>query len=227
MSNPRLPSALAVGASMLLLSGCGSASPGVGATIGDETISAARINTTTTNFCTALADELEAQGQVETLGRVRQVVVQLLALESQATQIAEEYGVSPSATYERDVAERSGAAADLPEGVRDDYVELLSAQALANDIIDQVGRAELEAEGFADPTVEQVAQAGADVFKVWPDTNGIEVDPKYGVELADGQLTPTDTNLSLAVSDEATAALATEPDAAYVESLPSSQRCGG
>ena len=108
----------------------------------------------------------------------------------------------------------------MPEEVREDYIEVMSTQALATDILDQVGRAKLAAEGFAEPTVEQVTQAGADVFAVWPDANGIEVDPKYGIELADGQLAPTDTNLSFAVSDGAKAGLAAEPDAAYVDSLP-------
>ena len=227
MSIPRLLPALAVGMSALLMSGCaGSASPGVAATVGDETISASRVDTTTGHMCTALSDQFKGAGQVVPLGVIRQGVVQLLALGSQAEQIAEEYGVSPSESYERDVAERTRAAAVMPEAVREDYIEVMSTQALATDILDQVGRAKLEAEGFTDPTLEQVTQAGADVFAVWPDANGIEVDPKYGVVLTDGQLVPADTNLSFAVSDQAKAGLAAEPDAAYVSSLPSSQRCG-
>jgi hypothetical protein len=215
-----------VGLSALLLSGCaGSASPGVAAKVGDETISSSRVDEATGHLCTALSDQFE--GQVVPLSVIRQGVLQLLALASEAEQIAEEYGVSPSANYERDLAERTRAASVMPEEVREDYIEVMSTQALASDILDQVGRAKLAAEGFDEPTVDQVTQAGADVFKVWPDANGIEVDPKYGVELSDGQLVPTDTNLSFAVSDEAKAGLATEPDPAYANSLPSSQRCGG
>jgi len=228
VSNPRLLPALAVGLSALLLSGCaGSASPGVAAKVGDETISSSRVDAATGHLCTALSDQFEGAGQIVPLGVIRQGVVQLLALGSEAEQIAEEYGVSPSANYERDVAERTRAASVMPEEVRADYIEVMSTQALASDILDQVGRAKLAAEGFDEPTVDQITQAGADVFKVWPDANGIEVDPKYGVELSDGQLVPTDTNLSFALSDEAKAGLAAEPDAAYVNSLPSSQRCGG
>lgn len=228
MSNPRLLPALAVGLSALLLSGCaGSASPGVAAKVGDETISVSRVDEATGHLCTALSDRFEGAGQTVPLGVVRQGVIQLLALRSQADQIAEEYGVSPSATYERDVAARTTDASVMPENVRADYIDVLSAQSLANDILDQVGRAKLTAEGFDEPTVDQVTQAGADIFKVWPDTNGVEVDPKYGVELTDGQLTPTDTNLSFAVSDQAKAGLEAEPAASYVSSLPSNQRCGG
>lgn len=228
VSNPRLLPALAVGLSALLLSGCaGSAQPGVAARVGDETISATRINAATSHMCTALGSQFVSTGTVVPLGVIRQGVVQLLALSSQAEQIADEYGVSASETFERDVAERTRAAAAMPEDVRKDYINVMSTQAFAADILDQVGRAKLTADGFEDPTVEEVTQAGADVFAVWPDVNGIEVDPKYGVELADGQLTSTDTNLSFALSDGSVAGLAAEPDAAYVSSLPSSQRCGG
>lgn len=232
MSNPRLLPALAPFVSgvlsVVLLSGCaGSASPGVAAKIGDETISASRVNAATSHMCTALGSEFESSGTVVPLGAIRQGVVQLLSLTSQAEQIANEYGVSPSQTYQRDVAERTRTASAMPEEVRADYIEVMSAQAYATDILDQVGRAKLAAEGFEKPTVEQVTQAGADVFAVWPDVNGIEVDPKYGVELVDGQLASSDTNLSYAVSDGSVAGLSAEPDAAYVGSLPSSQRCGG
>lgn len=228
MINPRLLPALAVSLSALLLSGCaGSASPGVAARIGDETISASRVDTATSHMCTALADQFTGAGTIVPLGVIRQGVVQLLAIGSQAEQIAADYGVSPSTNYERDVAERTRAASVMPEEVRADYIEVMSAQALATDVLEQVGRAKLVAEGFAEPTVDQVTQAGADVFKVWPDSNGLEVDPKYGVELTDGQLVQKDTNLSIAISDEAKAGLAAEPEAGYTNSLPSNQRCGG
>lgn len=228
MSIPRLLSAVAVGASALLLTGCaGSASPGVAAKVGDETISTSRIDAATRHMCTALDAQFTSTGTVVPLGVIRQGVVQLLTLSSQAEQIADEYGVTATETFERDVAERTRAASTMPEEVRADYIKVMSTQAYATDILDQVGRAKLIADGFADPTVEEAAQAGADVFAVWPDVNGIEVDPKYGVRLADGQLASTDTNISFALSDGSVAGLAADPDPAYVDSLPSSQRCGG
>lgn len=231
MSNPRLLPVLApVGAvlSALLLSGCaGGASPGVAARVGDETITSARVSAATEHMCTALTPQFESEGQVVPIGVISQFVVRVLALGAQAEQIAEEHGITPSPAYERDVAERTRAAASFPQEVREDYIEVMSTQAYASDILDQVGRAKLAAEGFAEPTLDQVGQAGADVFTVWPDANGIEVDPKHGLELADGQLVPSDTNLSLAISDEAKSGLAAQPDAAYANSLPSSQRCGG
>lgn len=228
MKNRRLLPALAVGLSALILSGCaGSAAPGVAAEVGSETISTKRVDEAASHLCEALTDQFKAAGQVVPMNLIRQRVVQLLALRSQAEQIAAEHGVSPSQTYLGDVSEQTRAAAELPEEVRADYVDVLSAQALVGDILDQVGRQKLAAEGFAEPTVDQISQAGSDIFSVWPDANGIDVDPVYGVELIDGQLLPTDTNLSFAVSDGAKAGLNAEPDADYVNSLPSSQRCGG
>ncbi len=228
MSKPRVLSALALGLSALLLSGCSQgASPGLGVMVGDETISASRIDTATANVCAAFSDQLEAEGQVVPLGLVKQRVVERFAMRAQADQIAEEYGISPSATYEREVAGHTRAASVMPDEIRADYIEYASATARRNDVVEQAGRAELDAEGFAEPTVEQVAQAGADIYATWPDANGIEINPKYGVELPDGAFTPVDTNLSFAVSDAAKAGTATELDPAYAGSLPSSQRCGG
>lgn len=218
---------LSTGLAGLLLTGCaGSVSPGVAATVGDETISVDRVDAAAAHMCEALGDQLRGNGTVVPMGVVRQGALQLLALESQSRQIAEEYGVEPGAAYQRELAQLERTAAGLPEEVREDYVEVMSANALANDVLEQVGRASLTAEGFTDPTVEQVTQAGTDIFTSWPDTHGVEVDPRYGLEMVDGALTPVDTNLSVAVGETATSGLATEPDPTYAGTLPETHRCG-
>jgi hypothetical protein len=217
---------VAVAAAGLALTGCGSAHPGVAVEVGDEEIPVSRVDSAAANMCTALSEQFEAEGSTVPMGFVRQGVIQLLTLRSQAEQIAEEYGVEPGSTYGNDVAQRQKTAASMPEDVRADYVELTSANALAQDVLEQVGRMELEERGITEPTVEQVSQAGVDVFTVWPDANGVEIDPRYGLENVDGALTPVDTNLSVAVSDEAKAGMSTEPDAAYARTLPLTHRCG-
>ncbi len=222
MSKTRLLTAATLGVAGLLLTGCGSATPGVAARIGDQELSVREVDTVTANYCTALG-ELESEVP---MSFVRQFVVQLLTLRSQAEQIADEYGVEAGSTYRNDVAQRQGTAATKPEDVRQDYVDLASTQAFAQDILDQVGRIELEREGVADPTAEQVSEAGIDVFNQWPDAHGIEIDPRYGLKSVDGVLTPVDTNTSVAVGDIAKSGLATEPDTAFAESLPAAHRCG-
>ena len=177
MSKNRLTTVLrtagAVALSGLVLSGCGSASPGVAIEVGDETISTRTVDRASGHVCTALGDEFSANGTVVPMGFIRQGVVQLMTLSSTAHQIADEYGVEPGAAYEREVATRTRTAAAFPEEVRDDYVEVMSANALANDILEQVGRAELAEQGFEDPTVDEVTQAGTDIFTSWPDAHGV------------------------------------------------------
>ena len=228
MTKTRALTGLSLGLAGLLLTGCaGSASPGVAVEIGDETISADRVDTAASHMCTALGDEFRGNGTVVPMGVIRQGVLQLLALDSQASQIAEEYGVAAGPAYERELASRRQAAESLPEEVRADYVEVMAANAHANAVLEAAGRAKLEEEGFTNPSVEQVTQAGTDIFTSWPDSHGIEVDPRYGVELRDGSLAPADTSLSVAVSDTAKAGLATEPEPGYTQGLLASHRCGG
>lgn len=222
MSKTRLLTAATLGVAGLLLTGCGSAAPGVAARVGDQELTVRQVDSATASYCTALG-ELESEVP---MSYVRQFVIQLLALRSQAEQIADDYGVEPGSTYRNDVAQRQGTAATKPEEVRQDYLELSSTTAYAQDIIDQVGRIELDEQGVVDPTAEQVSQAGVDVFNRWPDANGIEIDPRYGLENVDGTLTPVDTSTSVAVGEIAKAGLATEPDTAYAQSLPPTHRCG-
>ena len=226
MSKTRLmtaaPSWAVVALAGLLLAGCGSATPGVAVTVGDEQISNRQVNDVTANYCTAVG-ELES---AVPMSFVRQYVVQLLTLRSQASQIADDYGVEPGATYYNDVAQRQETASTKPEEVQDDFVELASTSAYAQDILDQVGAIVLGDQGVTDPTSEQTTQAGIDVFNQWPNTHELEVDPRYGLRSVDGVLSPVDTSTSVAVGDSAKAGAATEPDPAFAATLPANHRCG-
>ena len=226
MSTSRLTGAALGLLAALALTGCaGSAAPGVAATVGEETIRSGDVDSATAHMCTALADQF--QGQAVPMGFVRQGTLQLLVLREQSRQIAEEYGVRPSTGYSSDLAERTQNATRLPEDVREDYIEVMTSQSYAQDILEEVGEAKLMAEGIAEPTVEEAQQAGADVFDNWPGLHGIEVDPRYGVELEGGALSPVDTNVSFALSESAIQGLEAEPDPSYANSLPATQRCGG
>jgi hypothetical protein len=226
VSKTRLMTAATLGVAGLLLTGCGSASPGVAVKVGDEQLSVRDVDTAAREMCTALGDQFEAQSTVLPMSFIRQGTVQLLTLRAQAMQVADEYGIEPGSSYRNDVAQRRRTAASMPEDVRETYVELTSANALASDIVDQVGTIVLEERGVTDPTTEQVTQAGVDVFNQWPDANGIEIDPRYGLESVDGVLTPVDTNTSVAVGQTAKDGLKTEPDAAFAKTLPMTHRCG-
>lgn len=225
MSKTRLMTAVTLGVAGLMLTGCGSASPGVAVKVGDDELSVRDVDATADRYCTAISETFEAD-QVYPMSQVRQYVLQLMTVRSQVLQIADDYDVEAGSTYQNDVAQRQGTAATLPEDVREDYVRLSSTTALAQDILSQVGEQVLTDSGVDDPTADESSQAGLDVFNQWPDVNGVDIDPRYGVKSVDGVMTPVDTNTSVAVGDTAKAGIADEPDPSYAKGLPESQRCG-
>lgn len=228
MSSRRpLAVALATVSAGAVLSGCaGSASPGVAVDVDGQTISVAEVDRGTAAVCTSVEPDLRGAGNTVALGNVRQFVVTLLAASEQARQLADEYGVKPGPEFSRQVSQLRLTSQAFPEEVREDYVEVMSAEPLVTSVVDAVGRASLEQDGVADPTVEEISQRGQDLFQSWPDQHAIDVDPRYGLAMVDGQLQPADTNLSVAVGDVAKSASATEPDPVYARALPAGHRCG-
>lgn len=210
----------------LLLSSCAGASPGVAAKVGDDELTVREVDTKAGEMCTALGDQFAAQNTVLPMSFVRQGTLQLMILRTQALAVADEYGLEPGSSYNNDVAQRQRTASTMPDDVQDTYVELTSANALATDIVNQVGTIVLDDQGVADPTDEQVTQAGVDVFNQWPDAHGVDIDPRYGLESSDGVLKPVDTNTSVAVGEVAKKGLETQPDTAFARTLPLTQRCG-
>lgn len=227
MSKTRLMTAgplwLTMGLAGLLLTGCGSAAPGVAAQVGDESLTIREVDAATRHYCDSVSDQLESP---VAMTFVRQYVVQLLTLRAQADQIADHYGIKAGSSYQNDVAQRLGTAGAMDEEVRDDYVKLTSTPAYAQDIVDQIGKKVLDERGVTDATTDEITQAGLDVFNQWPDANGIDIDPRYGLENVDGVLTPIDTNTSVAVGETAKAGLAEKPDPAFAKTLPTTHRCG-
>ena len=92
MSKTRLMTAATMGVAGLLLTGCGSASPG-GRGQGRRRDAHASATSTRrpSHYCTSVGDQFESPVP---MSFVRQYVVQLLTLRSQADQIADDYGVT-------------------------------------------------------------------------------------------------------------------------------------
>lgn len=216
----------AAAAVAVLLSGCGSVSPGTAATVGDETITVDQVDDAAAAVCSSVERELKSGSQVVAMSQMKQYALSLLAAAAEGRQIAEEYDIDPGATVERQRAQFEAQAETLPEDLRDDYVAVMSAETLVTAVLTEAGREALEAEGVEGSTTDEIGQRGSDIFATWPDSNGIEVDPRYGLELVDGRLQQVDRSLSVPVSETALAGAAADPEPAYVRSLPQSQRCG-
>lgn len=222
----RLTSVAALSAAALALTSCGSATPGAAAKIGDETISMSTVNQLSRDMCTAFTPQLKAKGQTVPLSYLTSGVVQLLALEAQAKQVAQEYDVAPGLEYQAEVAKNSAAAAGFSPQVRASYVRILSASAFATSVADAAGAAALKQSGTAADPAAATAK-GDEIMKAWPETHTYKVDPRFGMSLKDGALQPADQGLSFPGSARAQAAAASQQDQSYVDSLPASQKCGG
>ncbi|WP_426241887.1 hypothetical protein [Nocardioides sp. LHG3406-4] len=221
-----LVAAVAAVSAGALLSGCtGGASPGVAVDVDGDTITVAQVDRATSAVCTSVEPDLRGSETTVALGNVRQFVVSLLTASAQARQLAAEYDVEPGAAYARQVDQLRLTAQAFPQDARHDYVEVMSTEALVNAVVDAIGRESLSRDGVTDPSVEEVAQRGQDLFESWPDQHPVDIDPRYGLEVVDGQVVPADTNLSVAVGDTAKDAMATEPDPVYARTLPTGQRC--
>ena len=70
MSKTRLMTAATTALAGLLLTGCGSASPGVAVKVGDEEITTRHVDAVTANYCTAVGD-LESGRHAPVLARGR------------------------------------------------------------------------------------------------------------------------------------------------------------
>ncbi len=89
-----------------------------------------------------------------------------------------------------------------------------------------VGAQLLEDEGSTDAQPEAQLARGQEAFADWITENGVDIDPEFGIELDNGQVTPVDTSLSVPVGDSAKAAAKEDvSDQEYATSLPAAHTC--
>jgi hypothetical protein len=232
MSAVRLTRPLAVACAVLslTLTGCGVAGtdfhPGVAAQVGDETVSADHVDEVATDYCTAIEDQIRTGGNPVPMRFLKSGIAGQLALLSAAEQLAEDYGVEPGEQYRTEVSAIEAQTEDLDEDVADAYLEINSISPYLVDVLRAVGAIELERDGQTDPSVEEQQAAGAEALEAWVEREGVELDPRYGMEFQEGQPVPVDTDVSFAVGDLAKAGQLSEPDADYTSTLPGELTCG-
>ncbi len=207
------------------LTGCSGAQPGLAARVGDRSISTTEVSSLTVNYCKAIARQLGGENQQVPMGQLATGILQSQVMKAAAEQLAAEWDVEPGKAYVQKRANLEQGVKDLDAEVGDAVVEVQSAFDYVNDILNQAAGKALEEDGVEVTQEDQTARA-RDLFATWIAANEPEINPKYGVEIADVEPVVADTSTSFAVSELAKAAAADEPDAAYVAGLPESQRCG-
>ncbi len=226
MSITRLGLAAGLAAAAALLTGCGSATPGVAAQVGDDEITVRQVDDVTSDYCTAIEDQLAGQQQTVPHRYLRGGILGSLALRSVADQLAAEYDVEPGTTYDEQVARLQEGTAFLDEETRRSVIEVESSSEYVAAIQTAVGAVLLEQEGTTDADDAAARERGKRAFEDWIAENEVEFDPQFGIDLVKGEVASTDTSLSYAVSDDATHGAADQPDPAYAGGLPDAQRCG-
>lgn len=230
MSRPKLRRAqVAVVVALLvsgLVSGCAGARPGVAAQVGDQVITLTAVDQATEDLCQVFLPQIKDAGQSYPLGAIRAIAVQTMTTRELASQVARAYGVKPTKEYDMQYAGQKQAALQLDENLRSTFLELSTAATYAESIQQQVGLIALKADGATSPTVDDQMARGKQIFTEWADKEGVELDPRFGLGMIDGAVTPTDTQVSTAVSAAALAGAKEQMDPAEVAALPADQRCG-
>jgi len=224
--SPRRAAALSIATltALATLSGCGDLHPGVAVQAGDEKFSLQDVDEITRDVCTVIQSDAGSAGTYA-MQAIRRGVVRSLALRSAAEQLAQQYDVEPGSAYNAAVKQYTAKLTAVSDAERDHAVTVLAAADYVQGVIIAIGTAELTAAGV---TVDQdtATAKGAEILKAWTVEHGIEVDPRFDLELGDTGLETVDTDTSYALSDFATQAGADQPTAEFVAALPPSQRCG-
>ena len=214
----------------LTLTGCGVAGtdfhPGVAAQVGDETVSSDHVDEVATHYCTAIQDQIRTGGDPLPMRFLKAGVAGQLALLSAVEQLAAEYDVEPGEQYRTEGTSIEDLTQDLDEEVADAYVEVNSINPYVVDVLRTIGDIELEEAGQADASIDEQQVAGVEALDEWIQREGIEMDPRYGLEFQDGQPVPVDTDVSFAAGDLAKGGLLPEPNAPYTAALPGELTCG-
>jgi hypothetical protein len=222
VSMTRRLGALAV-VSALALTGCGAAQPGTAVEVGGDTISLARVDEVTSDFCEAIEPQLDAEAQTLPNSFLRGGIAGTLALRSAADQIVEERGLEvDTEQYRTGIAELRRNVAPVPEELRESVVEVESAPLYVEAVKAELGELELDGQG----AYEDFVAAGTEVFNAWLAEEGVEFDPALNTALQDGNVATVDGSVSFAVSEAAKGGQAAEPNPMTARELPSSHRCG-
>lgn len=206
------------------LSGCGM-HPGAAAVVGSTTITGDEVDGAARALCSANQAGGQATGDLASRG-ARQAALQFLIDNELSRQFAEAEGVEPdqeqvSAT----LSQNAQGIEAIPKSEREEFTDLLVGFRESELILAEVGAASLEEQGTATPAPEEAASEGARLRADWAESIEVEVDPRFGT-YAEGGLAPASGSLSVPISDTAKAGSAGEPGAAWVASLPASQKCG-
>jgi len=209
------------------LSGCGDLHPGIAARVGDESITESEVDSIARDVCTAFqSDDRLLQEGGYARSQVLQSVVQSFVMRAMATQLSEQYDVTPTSSYADAVSKTKLTFATLDDDVRTHILDTWTGYAYFVDVVREVGKKKLRAEGVAAPTSNDALSKGIELAQVWEEEHGVEIDPRFpSLSLSNQDFTRTHDQTAYPVSEIAKQSVADQPTAEFISSLPPSQRC--
>lgn len=206
-----------------VLGGCGAASPGVAAEVGDDTISVDQVDELAADVCAlqkAMPDDSPNKPAPSPGLTARDGALQSLVLRSMADQMADQYGgLTVDQDFQAQVDQVRLGFGTVDEDLIDAALPAYTSIPYFINIMRQVGQT------TGNVTDDQALAAGIKQAQKWQDDNGVETNPMFGsFNIGDQQIESERDDVAFPVSQVAKDAEANDPD--YAASLPESQRCG-
>jgi hypothetical protein len=229
----RLAAPLVALTTLIGLSGCGSdlgpdIHPGSAAVVGEEKVTLDEVDDGAQELCHLIEPQLEAGQLVWPMAKLRSVILDSIVLDILTRKFAEERDLEPAEGYKQAITESKQRNTQGGLKGRDAALALqLDTRAAYHQAITLSAGLE-GGQAVSQEQVQAALQQGEAEFEEWRKDVEVVTDPRFGtVAQAQGwpYTAPKDV-LSVAFSDTAKKGAAAE-DAAYAESLPASQRCGG
>jgi hypothetical protein len=217
---------------LVLLAGCGVAgtefNPGIAADVGDQTITTRHLDQVTSDYCKAVEvvtkDQQQSGNTARPMRYLNNIFASTLVDQAATEQLASQYGVQPSSSYQSNLAQLEPQLTNLTDDEKSAVREIVGAQAYNQDVLTQIGDISLRKQGTTNGSAEAQFAEGKKVLDKWMSDHDVQVNPKYSLDPESGA-GATDTDVSYAVGTTAKGGLQPTPGPGYTDSLPGNQVC--
>jgi hypothetical protein len=205
------------------LGGCGAATPGVAAEVGDDTITIDEVDGLASDLCALLEDVPDGDPNLPDLisgERARNSALQSQIFRSIADQMADDYGVETGQDFQRQVDQVRLRFGSVDEDKLEAALPAFTSFPYFVDIMRQVG-------GTTDDDLsdDEALNAGVGLAREWEAEHGVETNPLFdSFRIGEQEIESERSDLGFGVSESAKGA--EDGSDSYVSSLPESQRCG-
>lgn len=192
-------------AAMLALSACGSVHPGAAVVVGNDSVSADKVDDLAENLCEAIG----ASGQTGVGGKdARQQAANLMLTLTAARQAADELGVEVEPSQYAVTGDDTDALeAQFPDADTDELAKIIAISKETGALVTAIG----EDQAGTDASAKDAQAAGQQYLQEFLADADVSIDPRYGLDDT-GQPKEDADSLSVRVTDPA-------------EDLPSTQQC--